>query len=411
MSSSASLEVDLTAFAYGGDAFGRLPDGKAVFVPFGLPGERVRVRLADEKPRYARGELLEVLEPSPERISPRCVHFTTCGGCHYQHMPYDVQLEAKRHILREQLERIGKFSSPPVQPAVPSPRPWNYRNHVQFHLTSQGNLGYHQANSKGVFPIRECHLPEPAINTTWPQLEFETIPGLERIGLRLGIDDDLQLILESEDLQAPELSVEELSISVVHLSPAGSLVLAGSDHVFIEVLGRPFYVSAGSFFQVNTLMAEAMVKHLLENLPISEQATVLDIYCGVGLFSAFLAERSARVIGIESSPQACDDFSVNLDEYDNVELYEAPAEDALPAIKTRPDILLVDPPRSGIDLRALDGILAMRAPFLAYISCDPATLARDGRRLAQGGYRLKSVTPFDLFPQTYHIESISFWER
>lgn len=411
MNSSKSLEVNLTGMAYGGDAFGRLPDGRAVFVPFGLPGERVRVRLVDEKPRYARAELLEVLETSSERISPRCVHFTTCGGCHYQHMPYEAQLESKRRILRDQLERIGKFVAPPVEPTVSSPRPWNYRNHVQFHLTTHGELGYHLANSKTVFPVRECHLPEPAINTTWPQLEFEPIQGLERIGLRLGQEDDLQLILESQDLQAPELSVEELPLSVVHLSPAGPLVLAGSDHIFIKVLDRSFVVSAGSFFQVNSLMAEAMVEHLLENLPLSDQAIILDVYCGVGLFSAFLAGRSARVIGVESSPQACEDFSVNLDEFDNVELYEAPAEDALPAIQARPDILIVDPPRSGIDRRALDGILGMKVPFLAYVSCDPATLARDGHRLAQGGYRLKHITPFDLFPQTYHIESISFWER
>jgi 23S rRNA (uracil1939-C5)-methyltransferase len=408
-----TFEVDLTTLTYGGDALGRLPDGRVVFVPFALPGERVRVCLVEEKRGHARAELQEVLQPAPGRILPLCLHFGVCGGCQYQHIPYEDQLQIKAEILKEQLARIGGLSGAPVLPTVPSNAPYYYRNHIQFHLTPEGKLGYHMFRSEQEFAVQECHLHEADINQVWPQLDFESIPGLERIGLRLGVDEDVQLILESSDNQAPELSVEEISLSAVHLSPAGALVLAGSEYVIIEVLGRPFRVSAGSFFQINTAMAGVMVEHLLDNLArfthLTSRTLALDVYCGVGLFSAFLAPQVGRLVGIESSASAAEDFVINLDEFDNVELYEDRAEDALPQLDFLPELIIVDPPRAGIDRGALDAILKLRPTVLAYISCDPATLARDAKRLITGGYRLAQITPFDLFPQTYHIESMSFW--
>ncbi len=382
--------------------------GRAVFVPFGLPGELVRIRLVEEKKNFARGELLEVLEPSPERIAARCVHFGECGGCHYQNLPYEVQLKAKTEILRDQLQRIGKIENPPVQPMVGCPNPWNYRNHVQFHLTSGWKIRLcGAANGNAILPITECHLPEAPINELWPQLEFEPDVPFDRVSLRTGADDDLMLILESDELEAPELELEA-GISVVHLTDDDALVMAGEDHVIAQVLERGFQVSAGSFFQVNTTMAEKMVAHLLDKLPLPAK-TILDVYCGAGLFSAFLAPKCERLIGIETSPSACEDFAVNLDEFDHVELYEGAAEDVIPHLEAEQPIVLVDPPRAGVDKRALDGIRELAPRFIAYVSCDPSTLARDAARLIAGGYRLADVTPFDLFPQTYHIESISLF--
>ncbi len=400
---------------YGGDAMGRLPDGRAAFVPLALAGETVRAEIVEDKRGFARLRLLEVIEPSPQRIQPLCVHFGACGGCHYQHLAYPDQVALKTNILRDQLERIGGLVDPPVQPMVASPRPYYYRNHVQFHLDEAGKLGYHRLRSEDVLAIRECHLPEETLNQVWPQLDFEALPEIERIGLRLGMGDDVQLILESQAAETPELSVEDLPLSVVHLDQAGPLVLAGSAWLVMEVLGRPFRVSAGAFFQVNTPMAEAMVQHILDRLPhyaaLGPQTTLLDVYCGVGLFSAFLAPQVGRLIGIEASPAACEDFEVNLDEFDNVELYEAPAEMVLPGLDVQPQVVLVDPPREGIDRRALDALLQLSPQVLVYVSCDPATLARDAKRLAAGGYRLAQATPFDLFPQTYHLESISFFVK
>jgi 23S rRNA (uracil1939-C5)-methyltransferase len=405
------LDIRLSTMVYGGEVMSRLPDGRAVFVPYALPGEKVRIELTEEKRGHARARLVEVLEPSDDRITPLCPHYTRCGGCHYQHLGYAGQLAAKAAILCEQLERIGGLHEVTCQAAVASPQPWNYRNHVQFHLTPEAKLGYQAPRSNTVIPIQECHLPEPALNEIWPQIELEPLPGLERVNLRVGMNDDLLLILESSQPEPFEFSVEDLPISAVHLGPTGAVVLAGSDYLTMCILDRPFQVSAASFFQVNTGQAELMVKHLLDNLRLPAGATLLDVYCGVGLFSAFLAPAVSRLVGIELSPQACEDFAVNLDEFEHVELYEASAEDVLISQDFHPDVLVVDPPRAGLGQRTLDGLLAQNAPQIAYISCDPSTLARDARRLVADGYHLRQITPFDLFPHTFHIESLSFWDK
>ena len=403
------IEITLDSLAYGGDALGRLPDGRRVFVPYTLPGETVVLRLTEEKSRHARAELVEVLKPSPERVAPRCRHYGMCGGCHYQHMDYAAQLAGKQAILKEQLQRIAGIQDPPLRPPIPSPRAWGYRNHVQFHLTPSGALGYHKARSNEAFPIQECHLPEESINAVWPQLELEPVPGLERIGLRAGAGDEIQLILESGQPDPPEISVEDLPLSVVHTSPWGSLVLAGSEQIEIEVLDRSLQVSAGSFFQANQQVAERMVEHILGSLPLEPESTLLELYSGVGLFSAFIAPRVKRLVCVESSPQACADFEVNLEASINVELYEATAEQALGSLELRPDAVLVDPPRAGLGRDVTAALLALQPGVIPYVSCDPATLGRDARQLIDGGYYLAQVTLFDAFPQTYHIESISLW--
>ena len=402
-----------TTLTYGGEALGRLPDGRAVFIPFALPGETVRVKILEEKKRFARAELVEVIQPSPDRIEPFCSHFGVCGGCHYQHLAYDTQLEVKGEILRDQLQRIGGFTNPPVKNAVPSARPIHYRNHVQFDLTPEGRLGFHVGRSDQVFALQECYLPEDPIDILWRQLDLTEAQGVDQIGIRVGDSEDLQVILKGSQEDVPQFSVEDAHLSAVHLTPGGSLVLAGSEYVVMKVMERHFRVSAGAFFQVNTHSAALMVDHVLaettEYLSLTPDTTLIDAYCGVGLFSAFLAPLVGRLIGIESSPAACADFEINLDEFDHVELYEATAEEVLPHLDLQPNVLVIDPPRGGIDRHALDSIVKMRATVLVYISCDPSTLSRDGKRLSNGGYQLMQVTPFDLFPQTYHIESISFW--
>ncbi len=404
------FDVQLKTLTYGGEAMGRLPDGRAVFVPYALPDEMVRVELVEEKRGFARAKLLKVLEASPLRIQPRCKHFGECGGCAYQHMDYAHQAAAKQDILREQLQRIAGVQNPPVQPVVAAPQEWNYRNTIQFHLDPQGKVGYQAANSHRVIPIQECHLPEPALNELWPQLDLESLPGLERVELRVDSGEDLMMVLESQSFETPEFSVD-IPLSAVHLSPAGSIVLAGEDYQIYEILGRPFKVSAGSFFQVNTRQAERMVEHVLSLGPLPPQTEVFDVYCGVGLFSAFIAPKVKSCVGIELAPSACDDFADNLDAFENVSLYVGAAEEILPGLEHRPDIVIVDPPRAGIDRRAMDALVKINAPYFVYVSCDPATLARDTQRLLKAGYQLKQVTPFDLFPQTYHLESIALFQR
>lgn len=420
MPNQETYDIDILTLLYGGDAMGRLPDGRAVFVPYVIPGERARVRLIEQKKNFARGSLVEVLAPSPERIAPCCASFAACGGCHYMHMTYAAQLRYKTAILRDQFVRIAGISDPPVAAMRPSPSEWHYRNAVQFHLTAQGMPGFQEPGSHVVVPVEQCLLCAPAIDEIWPHLDFVdpdsgVVPGLERIQLRAGAGDDLLMVLESNEPVPPAFSVD-LPISAVFVGPGGfeenaPLVLAGEDYLVMEALGRAFRVSAGSFFQVNTAQAENMLGYLLERLALPQEASLLEVYAGVGLFSAFLAPRVTRLAAVESSPSAVDDFAANLDEFNNVELYQGPAEEILPGLEMRPDVVLVDPPRAGLAIPALDALVGMGATRLAYVSCDPATLARDAKRLLAAGYVLESVQPFDMFPQTYHIESVSVFKK
>ncbi len=404
------VKVDFLKFGYGGETLGRLTDGRTIFVPFALPGETARVEVLEEKQGFARGRLAELLSPAAERIQPRCPHFAICGGCHYQMMPYAMQLEAKRAVLRDQLARLGGITDPPVSECIPSPLEWNYRNAVQFHLDREGKPGYQAASSHRVVPIRECHLPEPAINEIWPLLEFDPQPGLERIQLRAGRGGEVLLMLETGAGETPEVEIS-LPISVVSQGEGEAVTLAGEDHLILEVKDQKFLVSADSFFQVNIPQAGRMVDWLLEALSLRGGESVMDLYCGVGLFSRFLAPLAGRVVGVELNVSACEDYAENLDEFDKVELYIGAAGSILPSLEAKADIIVADPPRAGIEKKAMEAILKIKPATLAYFSCDPATLARDAKMLLAEGYLLKSVQPIDMFPQTYHIESFSLFRK
>ena len=401
------FEIELGGASFGGDSVGKLPDGKTIFVPFGITGERVEVEVIEDKRNFARGRITRVLEASPKRITPRCPHFMECGGCHYQHLAYADQLELKKEIVTGQLKRIGKIDEPRVEKIVPSPAQWNYRNTVQFHLSPNGKPGFQRAGARGVVEIRECHLPLPPINDLWPKLELDPRTGIERFSIRCGSDDETLLGLESSQPTPPEFEVD-FPLSVVYLSPEQAFLLSGEDYSLMQVRERTFKVSAGSFFQVNLPQAAAMVEHVLAGLKPGKNDLLVDAYCGAGLFSAFIAPSLKKVIGIELSESSCNDYAVNLDEFENVELYIGAVEQVLPELKIKPAAVILDPPRAGLDPAALEGLIQSAPRRIAYVSCDPATLARDIQKLVASGYRLESVTPFDLFPQTYHVESVAF---
>ena len=403
------IQVTIQSLVYEGGGFGRLPDGKAVFVPFVMPGERVLVRLREEKKGFALADLVSVEEAHPQRIQPRCIHFGACGGCHYQHIPYELQIEYKKEILREQFERIAGIKDLPIEEVIPAPESWNYRNAIQFQISPQGAACFAAAADNALFPVQECHLPMPAINNLWPQLSFETGSYSGRLEIRQNQDDDLLVALEDGG-DIPELESES-SVSIVSLSGEHSVVLSGEEELIVRVHDRPFCVSAPSFFQTSFSGAQALVDIVRKWVVEAAPKRFLDVYCGVGLFSAFLAGEVEELAGIEAGSSACRDFAVNLDEFDNISLYQGTAERVLPGLDFKADAVVLDPPRAGLHRDARQALIAHQPEFIVYVSCNPATLARDAKRLLEAGYAIRKTVLVDMFPQTYHMESVVLFAR
>jgi len=253
-------------------------------------------------------------------------------------------------------------------------------------------------------------LPMAEIGALWPQLDIDPGSGIKRVMLRVGSDGELLAGLESAGELPPEFNLD-FPLSVHFLGSGGDYLMAGDAHNLMTVNGVDFLVSPRSFFQVNLAQAGRMVDYVLANTTINTGDTALDLYSGVGLFSAFLAPRVKELIAVEASESACDDFAVNLDAYNNVSLYVGSAEQILPGLQATPDLVLVDPPRAGLAKGVVDFLIKSVASELVYVSCDPATLARDCKRLVEGGFTIQSIQPFDLFPQTYHIECVVMLEK
>ncbi|MBN1264826.1 MAG: class I SAM-dependent RNA methyltransferase [Anaerolineales bacterium] len=399
--------IRLTGMAYGGEAIGRDSDGRMVFVPFGMENETVQVRLTDVHKRWARAELVSIDQPSPDRQKPRCPHFQICGGCHYQHIPYEQQLIIKQGIVSEQLSRIGLFEQLPVQPIVPSPNAWGTRNKATFAATPDGQLAYHGFLPDELVPIEQCPILQPEMESLRQILELETLEGIDHVTFRTA--DSGEMIIFEGSLDESLSFTFERPLSVVWIGEKGVSILSGADQLLYVLDGLEFVVSAGSFFQVNTALIPTLVQRVLELLAPRPGQVVIDAYAGAGLFSKFLAEKGVEVLAIEQSPWSCRDFELNLDPYNAVSLYEADVETTLPVLTVKPDSILLDPPRSGLTKEARLEILRLQPDRIVYVSCDPATLARDGRQFAGAGYSLSTITPIDLFPQTYHIESVSLW--
>ncbi len=400
-----SLTLTLTDISHGGEAVGR-HDGKVIFVPLAIPGETVRVELTEQREHYAHARLLEVLAPSPGRVTPPCPWYGRCGGCHWQHIDYPTQLTLKRDIVRTQLERLGKQRDPQVQPTLGMDEPWAYRNHAQVVTDAQGRLGYNAPKSHTVVPVETCAILHPLLDELWSALDLEA-GAPPRIVLRAGIGTGEQMvILEGDDNAVPDLEVD-LPVSCLYQAADGTLtLLVGDDHYHERLAGRNYRVSAPSFFQVNTAQAERMLEVVREYASLQPGQALLDAYCGVGALGLSLLQPGVRLVGIESSPWAIDDAAANAREDEDVTLYEGNVEDVLPELGERYDVVVLDPPRAGCAPQALDAIVRAQPQHIVYVSCDPATLARDVARLSASGYRLVEAQPVDMFPQTYHVECV-----
>ncbi len=409
-----TTELDLTDIAFGGSAIGR-QEGEVVFVPFGLPDERVRVRAQRQRRNFVEAELVEVLDPAPGRVEPRCPYFGACGGCQWQHATYELQLAMKRKVVVDQLRRLGGFAGADelVRPAMGMIDPWGYRNHVRFSVGRKyGDAGYTYRGTRRLLPIAHCPISHEAINTVLAQIQRRcTGMRAHQIAVRYGCNTGDLLV-------SPRLpSVPEIESGQIELRE--------------QVLDRTFWVSGASFFQVNTKreqrtiptqlavpwlaeregpysMADLLALTVLDRLDPDPDTTVLDAYCGVGTFTALIAPRVKQVIGVEESPAAVADARRNSADLENATYVTAKSEAAITGLDVpRLDAVVVDPSRIGCAPSLLAALLERWPRRVVYVSCDPATLARDLRILVDGGYGIDQVEPLDLFPQTYHIESVT----
>jgi len=404
------FRLTIDSLVYEGFGLGRLPDDKAVFMPFVLPGEEVIGEVIEEKPGHIRARLLSVEKPHPQRIQPRCAHFGFCGGCHYQHIPYELQLQYKEEIFREQLQRIAGLNDIVVSKVIPSDEEWHYRNSLTFELNSHGKLCFSDIYHNLSFPVSDCHLPMTEIGEAWPLAEFEPGVDIQRVEYRQNDDGHLMMVLHGTGTEMPELSTEA-AVSIVHIQNNEEVVIAGDGSLFMTVRDFEFKVSANSFFQTNFSGAGALVENVLEIIIKKRPKHLLDGYCGVGLFSAFLADRVSKITAVEYSPSACDDFAENLDAFNNISLYQGKLEQIIPHLDKDIDCILVDPPRAGLKRDVTSSIVSRNPGSLVYVSCNPATLARDTKYLSEAGYHLESSILVDMFPQTFHIESINVFKK
>ena len=375
-------EVLLHGFSHRGEAVGRLAEGKAVFVPLAIPGERVRIRITEERAKWARGELVEVLEASPDRIQPRCALYGDCGGCDLQHVAPERRRALLRQILVDQLERIGGLVDPPVAP-IRDAGEFGYRTAARFALDEQQRLGFRAARSHRVVPVAACPLLHPAVQAL-----------RDEVG-------------ERYTLPSPE--VTEVMVRVAAQGEGATLItLPGPSGATVTetVGGMAFKVSPGSFFQQNTAGAEILLELVREAAAVRPGDIALDLYAGVGLFARGLAEDGAEVIAVEGNTYAVEDARENL-AMQPAEIWHGDVAEALGEVDGKVDVVVLDPPRAGAGADVMRHIAGLGPRVVVYVSCDPSALARDARVLTELGYPLELATPVDQFAQTAHLETVA----
>ena len=361
---------------------------------YGIAGEQVVVEVREEHPSYVVAEVVEVLRRSPQRVEPRCPHFGACGGCQLQHISYEEQGRIKQGVLTDQLRRIGHIVEPPISPILAAENPWNYRNNARFTVRREGVTGFTHWHTHRFTPIDECLIMDTRINHIKHKLDGALTNRERQLAVRIGHNTGDTLVHPALNGRGDERDVE-----------------TGQQSYEERLFNVPFRVSAASFFQVNTAQAERMMALVRDRLQPTPSDTVVDAYAGVGTIAALIAPMVERVIAIEESAAAVRDADVNLAPFPNVEMVLAKTEEALPELNERVDAVILDPPRAGCYPEVIDALRRLQPRRVVYVSCDPATLARDLNRLILGGYMPTDVTPVDMFPHTYHIESVSTLER
>ncbi|ACK68019.1 RNA methyltransferase, TrmA family [Rippkaea orientalis PCC 8801] len=445
------VELEITDLSNSGDGVGHF-DGRAIFVPDTVTGDRALVRLLRLKQQYAYGKLQKLLTPSNYRIRPSCIVADKCGGCQWQHIDDSYQRTVKQNHVIQSLERIGGFSDPPVVPILSSPEVLGYRNKVTYPLgrsaTGKVQGGYYRRNSHHLVNLNQCPIQDARLNPLladikkdieeqgWSIYDEENHQGrLRHLSFRIGRRTGeilLTLVSTSKTLQnLPEQAQTWLDrypnlvgVALNHNPNPGNVIfgeetlpIAGRPYISEIFAGLELHLGSDTFFQINTEAAEILFNTLIEQLDLTGTETVIDAYCGIGTFSLPLAQRVKQVIGLEVNPNSISQARKNaqLNGIDNVSFLAGTVETLLPQLSCSPDIILLDPPRKGCDHQrrkdeaTVTEILRNLQPsYLVYISCQPPTMARDLQKLCQGNlYDLLWVQPMDFFPQTAHVESVA----
>jgi 23S rRNA (uracil1939-C5)-methyltransferase len=430
------MQLKIEKLVYGGDGLARLPadeygTGKTVFVPFSIGGEQVEAQIVERKPGFARARLERVIDPSPDRVEPGCPYFSKCGGCQYQHANYARQLKIKSAILIETLKRIAKIELPCDLQLHPSPE-WNYRNRTRLKVQTAPEfaLGYYKFRSHELLPIEMCPISSPLINRAiaeiWAVGRAGAIPAeIREIELFADHADGRLLVEVYCDPRTAKTSGQTIAdtvgqtlsnaigVTVFEQPPANQLIepkrLAsfGESSLVYETKSAHYRVTAGAFFQVNRFLIDGLVEIVTGGVA---GKLALDLYAGVGLFSTVLARSFAQVIAVESSQTSLADLRHNAPP--EVKAVLATTEQYLGQVSgLRPDLIVVDPPRGGLGESVTRSLAKFEAPRITYVSCDPSTLARDLRLMTGLGYRITDAHLVDLFPQTFHIESVFLLAR
>ena len=434
----AELEVSINALAHGGAGVGRADEGFVVFVRGAVPGDRVRVRVRKAKRSFAEADLVEVLEPSPDRIEPRAAH----PGAPWQVLPYERQLEEKERQVADALTRLGGFEDPPVEPIVPAVSQWRYRNKVEYSFGPELELGFHRAGRWDLIDdVTEDVLASERVDelrraaASWVREEGlsaydrEDHSGLlrnlvVREGRRTG-ELQARLVTSPGEFRAVELAAALPADSVLWTRAAGvaettrggkTEVLKGRQAVEEELSGLRFSISTDAFFQTNTEMAELLYASAAELAGLTGRERVVDLFCGIGTIALVLALEAREVWGVEVVESAVADAIANAKRngVDNASFFAGDVRTAMrPLLEEsgKPDVVVIDPPRAGLSQKVVRRVLEAEAKRIVYVSCNPTTLAPNARQMVDSGYELRAVRPVDMFPQTPHIECLALLER
>lgn len=425
--------VTVKSLAHGGDGVATLPDGRTAFVRLGCPGDEVTVEVVEDHGRWVRASIAQIHEPSPDRVDPPCPYFGVCGGCQWQHISHERQLAEKRRILVDALTRIGHLTSPEVAGTVASPHAYGYRNKIELSVATAGGkpiVGFTKAGTGDVvrvdacllLPQRHTRLPK-ALSGALTFLSSRGASGILRASIRASSAGEVavdvrtvpgpfpraiaaRILAESTGAGSVTRTIVRRGADVRDVSQVE--VLAGKGVWHENLAGDAYQVSSPSFFQVNTAAADLLREEATEALAADGTMRVADLYAGVGTFTLPLARSADEVVAVEASKYALADLRQNLHHagLDDADVVPGDAAYALSSLGHL-DAALIDPPRSGLSERGMRALVSARIPSIVYVSCDPATLARDVATLAGAGYVADRFVPVDLFPQTYHLETVA----